>query len=110
MKSSPVIAATVTRRESYPEWRARREAESTWSEQDAIAAAKRVVDVCADIRTSHPPTPTMEEVVESIRIAPPRPAPTGVIDPHTIRLARRLPMALGIFMVFLAGLALGRVL
>jgi hypothetical protein len=81
-----------------------------WSEQDAIAAAQRVVETCQRIRAHHTPAPTMAEVVESIRIAPPRPAPTGFIDPHTIRLAQRLSVALGLFAVFCAGLALGRAL
>lgn len=68
-----------------------------WSEKDAaIAAEKHVVDGCDRTRVQPKPTPA--------------PAPTGYIDPDTLRLASRLTHALGLMAVFIAGLALGKML
>ena len=80
-----------------------------WTEREAITAAQRVVEVCAEIRASQPPAPTMDEVVEQIRLKP-RPAAPHFVTPDVIRLAQRLPVALGLLAVFFAGLALGRAL
>lgn len=80
-----------------------------WSEQDAIAAAQRVVDVCQRVRAQHPPT--MAEVVESIKLKPAtRPIVPHFVTPDVIRLAERLPVLIGVLAVFLAGLAVGAAL
>lgn len=76
-----------------------------WTEQEAMTAAQRVVEVCA----SQPPAPTMDEVVEQIRIKP-RPEAPHFVTPDVIRLAQRVAVALGLLAVFFAGLALGRAL
>ena len=80
-----------------------------WTEREAMTAAQRVVEVCAEIRASHPPAPTMDEVVESIKLKP-RPTAPHFVTPDVIRMAERLPALIGVLAVFLAGLALGNAL
>lgn len=80
-----------------------------WTEREAITAAQRVAEVCAEIRASHPQAQTMEEVVEQIRIKP-RPEAPHFVTPDVVLLAQRVAVALGFMTAFLAGLALGAAL
>lgn len=80
-----------------------------WTEREAMTAAQRVVEGCAEIRASQNPAPSMDEVVESIKLKP-RPATPHFVTPDVILLAQLLPVALGLLAAFFAGLALGRAL
>lgn len=80
-----------------------------WADREAITAAQRVVEVCAEIRASQPPDQTMDQVVESIKLKP-RPAAPHFVTPNVVLLAQRLAVCLGLMAVFLAGLALGAAL
>lgn len=80
-----------------------------WTDREALTAAQRVVEVCAEIRASQNPAPSMDEVVESIKLKP-RPAAPHFVTPDVIRFAHRLEIAFVIFAAFCAGLALGAAL
>lgn len=82
-----------------------------WTEREAMTAAQRVVEVCAEIRASQPPAPSMDEVVEQIRIKPHQKTPLPhFVTPDVIRFAHRLEIAFVLFAAFCAGLALGNAL
>lgn len=55
------------------------------------------------------PAPSMDEVVESIKLQP-YPATPHFVTPDVILLAQCIPVALGLLAAFFAGLALGRAL
>lgn len=80
-----------------------------WTEREAMTAAQRVIEACAEIHSSQNPAPSMDEVVESTKLKP-RPAAPHFVTPDVILLAQLLPVALGLLAAFFAGLALGRAL
>ncbi len=110
-KPNPVISADVQRRESYQDWRQRRNADETRRITRAHDAALHVMDVIEAISGPLPPSP-MEKAVERIRM---RPQPPAVLPPAPVihRVAREaqpyLPL-LGGALAFFAGLALGTAL
>jgi len=113
-KSMPAItAATVQRRESYQDWRQRRNADETRRITRAHDAALHVMDVIDAISGPLPPTPSpMEKAVERIRM---RPQPPAVLPPapviHQIaRNAQPYLALMGGLLSFFAGLALGKAL
>jgi len=119
MKTNPVITqATVNRRESYKEWKARRDAEEAQQVARAQREAHRVMDMIDALRPATATLPDvravriedqtqpMDAVVDSIRMKPTH----HFVDPHTIRLAQRIPVYLGLMTAFMAGLAMGKAL
>lgn len=112
-KSMPVISADVHRRESYQDWRQRRNADETRRITRAHDAALHVMDVIDAISGPLPPTPSpMEKAVERIRM---RPQPPAVLPPapviHQIaRNAQPYLALMGGLLLFFAGLALGKAL
>lgn len=112
-KSMPVISADVQRRESYQDWRQRRNADETRRITRAHDAALHVMDVIDAISGPLPPTPSpMEKAVERIRM---RPQPPAVLPPapviHQIaRNAQPYLALMGGLLSFFAGLALGKAL
>lgn len=112
-KSMPAITADVQRRESYQDWRQRRNADETRRITRAHDAALHVMDVIDAISGPLPPTPSpMEKAVERIRM---RPQPPAVLPPapviHQIaRNAQPYLALMGGLLAFFAGLALGKAL
>jgi len=112
-KPNPVISADVQRRESYQDWRQRRNADETRRITRAHDAALHVMDVIDAISGPLPPTPSpMEKAVERIRM---RPQPPAVLPPapviHQIaRNAQPYLALMGGLLLFFAGLALGKAL
>jgi len=112
-KPNPVISADVHRRESYQDWRQRRNADETRRITRAHDAALHVMDVIDAISGPLPPTPSpMEKAVERIRM---RPQPPAVLPPapviHQIaRNAQPYLALMGGLLLFFAGLALGKAL
>ena len=112
-KPNPVISADVQRRESYQDWRQRRNADETRRITRAHDAALHVMDVIDAISGPLPPTPSpMEKAVERIRM---RPQPPAVLPPapviHQIARNDQPYLALmGGLLLFFAGLALGKAL
>lgn len=116
--TNPVISsASVMRRESYKEWKARRDAEEARKIAKAQVEAHRVMDMLDALRPAgafnevravkiEEQTQPMDVVIEDIRM---KPAP-HFVDPHTIRLANRLSICFGLMTAFLAGLAVGAAL
>lgn len=115
---NPTITdATVTRRESYQTWRKRHDQETAHHSARAQSAAHHVMDVIHAIsgplppagpRTgSHPAAQTMDEKVAEIVMKPQ--TTMHFVDPMTIRLAQRVTATLAALMLFLAGVAVGKV-
>ena len=119
MKTNSVITqATVSRRESYKEWKQRRDMEEAQQVARAQREAHRVMDMIDALRPANATLPEVravqvveqtqprDAVVDSIRMKPTH----HFVDPHTIRLAQRIPIYLGLMTAFMAGLAMGKAL
>lgn len=112
-KPNPVISADVHRRESYQDWRQRRNADETRRITRAHDAALHVMDVIDAISGPLPPTPSpMEKAVERIRMRPQPPAvlPPAPVIHHIARNAQPYLALMGGLLLFFAGLALGKAL
>jgi len=115
-KPNPVISADVQRRESYQDWRQRRNADETRRITRAHDAALHVMDVIDAISGPLPPDgPRTASHPMATRIDPPEPHPMATRHPAPVlhRVARNaqpyLPL-LGGALAFFAGLALGKAL
>lgn len=112
-KPNPVISADVQRRESYQDWRQRRNADETRRITRAHDAALHVMDVIDAISGPLPPTPSpMEKAVERIRMRPQAPAilPPAPVIHQIARNAQPYLALMGGLLLFFAGLALGKAL
>lgn len=107
-KSMPAItAATVQRRESYKDWRQRRNADETQRITRAHDAALHVMDVIEAISGPLPPPSSMEEAVAQLTMKPLPPAP---VIHQIARNAQPYLALMGGLLLFFAGLALGKAL
>lgn len=114
--SNPVISKTnVTRRPPLATAAERRAIARHQGALAALDAADRTNALIDAIRVEHPASKTMEQVVNDIRMRPLDPAilPSPVV--HTIAAhqsltPRLVAMTLGGLMLFMAGVATGRML
>jgi hypothetical protein len=107
---TPPIHSSVTRRESYEEWRKRREQDARDHEKGVLQSAYHVHDVIESIiaptlqKTGTPPPPAAE--------GPPLQRPMATRNPTCLfMLAKRLERAVPLLFalaIFLLGLMVGR--